>query len=227
MKAADVMVRHVVVVGPDATVRDTAQLMLDHGISGVPVVDEGSNLVGIVSEGDLIRRTEIDTQKHRSWWLELLTPREQLASEFAKSHARKVADVMTRDVISADEDASLADVATLLEKHGIKRVPIVRDGKVIGIVSRANLLRALASAPVHQAMTADDATLRERVIEQIRLVPGGMPWLLSVLVHDGTVDLWGSIESEAQRKAIRVAAESTPGVRAVRDSLHKLPLASD
>ena len=226
MKAADVMVSHVVTIRPDAAIRDAARLMLDHGISGVPVVDAEGNLTGIVSEGDLIRRAEIGTQKHRSGWLELLTSREQLADEFTKAHALKVADVMTRDVVSAGEDASLADIATLLERHGIKRVPIVRDGKVIGIVSRANLLRALASAPVHQAVAADDATLRERVVEQIRSVPGGMPWLLSVLVQDGMVDLWGPIQSEEHRRAIRVAAEATPGVRQVNDNMYRMPSSS-
>jgi CBS domain-containing protein len=226
MKAADVMVSPVITIRPDAAVRDAARLMLDHGISGVPVVDAEGNLAGIVSEGDLIRRAEIDTQTRRSWWLDLLTSRDRLADEFTKAHALKVADLMTRDVVTASEDASLADIATLLERHGIKRVPIMRDGKVIGIVSRANLLRALASAPVQQAVAADDATLRERVLEQIRSVPSGMPWLLSVVVHDGIVDLWGPIRSEEQRRAIRVAAEATPGVRGVDDKLYRMPTPS-
>jgi CBS domain-containing protein len=226
MKAADVMVSPVITIRPDVGIRDAARVMLDHGISGVPVVDAGGNLAGIVSEGDLIRRVEIGTQKHRSWWLELFTSRERLADEFTKAHALKVADVMTRNVVSAGEDASLADIAALLERHGIKRVPIVRDGMVVGIVSRANLLRALASVPAHQAVAVDDATLRERVMEQIRSVPGGMPWLLSVLVQDGIIDLWGPIQSEEQRKAIRVAAEATPGVREVHDNLYRMPTPS-
>lgn len=226
MKAADVMVSPVITIRPDVGIRDAARVMLDHGISGVPVVDAGGNLAGIVSEGDLIRRVEIGTQKHRSWWLELFTSRERLADEFTKAHALKVADVMTRNVVSAGEDASLADIAALLERHGIKRVPIVRDGMVVGIVSRANLLRALASVPAHKAVAVDDATLRERVMEQIRSVPGGMPWLLSVLVQDGIIDLWGPIQSEEQRKAIRVAAEATPGVRGVHDNLYRMPTPS-
>lgn len=226
MKAADVMVSPVITIRPDAAVRDAARLMLDQRISGVPVVDAEGNLAGIISEGDLIRRTEIDTQTHRSWWLDLLTSRERLADEFTKAHTLKVADLMTRDVVTAGEDASLADIATLLERHGIKRVPIVQDGKVIGIVSRANLLRALASAPVQQAIAADDATLRERVMEQIGSVPGGMPWLLSVLAQDGIVDVWGPIHSEEQRKAIRVAAEATPGVRGVNENLYRMPTPS-
>jgi CBS domain-containing protein len=224
MKASDVMVRDVITVGPDVTVRTAAEIMLDRGISGLPVVDQDGALIGIVSEGDLIRRSEIGTERQRSWWLELFTPRETQAEEFVKTHATKVTDVMTRNVVTAGEETSLADIATLMERHGIKRVPIVRDGRLAGIVSRANLLRALASAPVHLAVAEDDETLREHVVEQIRAVPGGMPWLMTVTVHNGAVDLWGPVYSEEQRRAIRVAAEATPGVREVKDNLYRFPL---
>ena len=143
----------------------------------------------------------------------------------------KLADVMTRDVIGASEDSSLNEIATLLEKHGIKRVPIMRDGKVVGIVSRANLLQALASSIAVADATTDvaggDQVLRGRVVDQIRQLPWGMPWLVTVTVQNGVVELWGPVQSEEQRQALRVAAEATPGVRAVKENLYRLPAAAE
>ena len=224
MKAADVMVRDVITVRPEASVRDAALLMLQHGISGLPVVDENHGLLGLISEGDLLRRAETGTEKHRSWWLELLTPQERLADEFSRAHAVRVADVMTRQVVSADENASLANIATLMERHGIKRVPIMRDGRLVGIVSRANLVKALVTAPVQASEATDDAQLREKVIEHIRAVPGGVPWLLSVDVAAGVAQLQGPVHSDEQRRAIRIAAEATPGIKQVEDKLYKMPV---
>jgi CBS domain-containing protein len=228
MRAADIMVTDVIMLHVDDTVRKAAQVLLDHRISGAPVIDADGRLAGIVSEGDLMRRAEIGTERRRSWWLELLTSPDGAAHDFVRSHAVKVADVMSEDVITASEDASLNDVATLLEQHGIKRLPIVRNGKVVGIVSRANLLRAFASAAWQEAeTTADDQTIRERVVDQIRLLPWGMPWLVNVTVQDGLVELWGPISSDEQRQALRVAAEATPGVKAVKDNLYHLPAAAE
>lgn len=224
MKAADVMVREVITVRPEASVRDAALLMLQHGISGLPVVDDNHRLVGLISEGDLIRRAETGTERRRSWWLELLTPQERLADEFSRAHAVRVSDLMTRHVVSADENASLADIATLMERHGIKRVPIQQDGRLVGIVSRANLVKALVAAPPRATETTDDARLREKVIEHIRAVPGGVPWLLSVDVEAGVAQLQGPVHSDEQRRAIRIAAEATPGIRQVEDKLYKMPV---
>jgi CBS domain-containing protein len=223
MKAADVMVTDVITVRPEMTVQEVAEILLDNRISAVPVVDADGHLIGIVSEGDLIRRAEIGTDKRRSWWLNLLTLPEIRASEFVKSHARKVADVMTQRVITATEDASLGEIATLLEKHGIKRVPIVRGDRVVGLVSRANLLQAFASssADATVSVSQDDQAIRQQVLEQIRSQPSGMPWLLTVTVRDGVVELWGPVQSEEQRSAIRVAAEVTPGVKTVKDNLYR------
>jgi CBS domain-containing protein len=218
------MVRDVITVRPEASVRDAAILMLQNGISGLPVLDENQNLVGLVSEGDLIRRAETGTEKHRSWWLELFTPQERLADEFSRAHAVRVSDLMSRHVISADESAPLAEIATLMERHGIKRVPIMRDGRLVGIVSRANLVRALVAAPVRSAGATSDDALREQVIEQIRTVPGGVPWLLSVDVKEGVAQLQGPITSEEQRRAIRIAAEATPGITQVEDKLYRMPM---
>src|SRR6516165_92811 len=146
MKAADVMVPKVITVGVDATIGEVADTLLSHHISGAPVVGEKGELVGIVSEGDLMRRPETGTERRPSWWLALLSSDRASATEYIKSHSRKVADVMTREVISAGPDTSLGDIAAMLERNRIKRVPILDGGKLVGIVTRANILQALASA---------------------------------------------------------------------------------
>jgi CBS domain-containing protein len=223
MKAADVMVTDVITVRPDTSTQEAARILVDNGISAAPVVDAEGRVAGIVSEGDLIRRAEIGTEFRRSWWLELLSSPEARARDFVKSHALKVSDVMTTRVVTASETASLGEIANLLEKNGIKRVPIVRDGRLVGIVSRANLLRAYATSAGRT--TPDDDRLRERIVADIRALPWGMPWLLTVTVQDGVVDLWGPVNSEDQKQAIRVAAEATPGVKSVRDNLYYYPRA--
>lgn len=225
MNASDVMVRDVITVGPEATVNDVATLLLTHRISAVPVVDPAGTLVGIVSEGDLLHRSEAGTERRHSRWLALFASREALAQEFVKSHARKVADVMTRHVITAPPHMPLRDIASLLEKNNIKRVPIVDNGKLVGIVSRANLIQALASAPtIKPSELVDDAALREKVLASINSKPWARPSLVNAIVHEGTVELWGIVSSEAEKNAVRVLAEVTPGVRAVTDNLTVRPV---
>ena len=221
MRAADVMVTKVITVTPDASVQEVARMLLDARISGMPVVGSGGKLVGIVSEGDLLHRVETGTVRRRSWWLALLMGKEVLADEFVKEHGRKVRDVMTRDVVTVSPDTPLATIANLLEKNAIKRVPVVTDGKVVGIVSRANLLQALASrgAPVAPVAAVDDARIRESVLHQLDAEPWARPAMINVIVPDGTVELWGIVDSASEKKAVRVAAEVTPGVRAVNDNL--------
>lgn len=220
MNAADVMVTSVICVRFDATVESIAETLLTNRISAVPVLDEHGALVGVVSEGDLIHRVEADTERHRSWWLELLTSREILAHEFVKSHSRKAADVMTRSVISVKPETPLGEVASLLEKHRIKRVPVMKGGNIVGIVSRANLIQAL----VHRdkAIAPDrpvaDTELRENVMAQLTSKPW-WPNDVNVIVRDGTVELWGIVDSEVEKDAIRVAVEVTPGVRMVANNL--------
>jgi CBS domain-containing protein len=228
MKAADIMVSNVITVSPDKEVSEVAQILLANRISALPVIDAEGRLVGVVSEGDLIRRAEAGTEHARSWWLRLLMGREALAIEYVKEHSRRVADVMTRRVISASPDASVSEVASLLERNGIKRVPIVKDGKVIGIVSRANLLQALATLgkQISIEKPIGDTDLREKVMKQLRSEPWARTAMLNVTVHDGTVDLWGVVDSNAEKKALRVAAEVTPGVRAVNDNMIVRPVAS-
>jgi CBS-domain-containing membrane protein len=221
VKAADVMVTTVITVGPEYSVQDVAETLLENRISAVPVVANGGGLVGIVSEGDLIRRTEMDTERRRSRWLALLIGAQPLAAEFVKSHALRVADVMTRDVIIATPETPLRHIAELLEKNGIKRVPIVSSGKLVGIVSRANLVQALASArkEIKAAAATSDRMLREELLSRLRTEPWARTSRLNVIVHDGTVELWGVVRSRAEKQAIRLAAELTPGVRAVNDNL--------
>jgi CBS-domain-containing membrane protein len=221
MKAADVMVANVVSTTPDASVQEVAALLIKHRISAVPVLTKDGELAGIVSEGDLMRRKETNTEHHRSWWMQLLLGRSPLAAEYIKAHSNKVSDVMTRDVVTATPDTPLRDVAALLEKHGIKRVPILRNGKLVGIVSRANLVQALATqtAPVQPSTEVDDLTIREEVMARL----DGKAWTafapINVIVEDGVVHLWGTVDSETVKRAVWLAVEETSGVQAINDHL--------
>jgi CBS domain-containing protein len=220
MKAADVMVSAVISVRPHARVEEVASTLLANRISAVPVIDEEGKLLGIVSEGDLLRRVEAGTERRRSWWLEYLTGKQVLAAEYVKTHSHKVTDVMTRSVITATPEMPLGDIATLLERNRIKRVPIVQNGKVVGIVSRANLLQALASMPT-ESMTsphADDSQIRENVLSRLN-AELWRPSMLNVTVLDGTVDLWGFVTSDDEKKAARIAIEGISGVKTVNDHL--------
>ena len=188
MKAADIMVANVITVSPNDRVRDVAGILLTNRISAVPVVDERGKLVGIVSEGDLMQHVEAGSERRRSWWLELSTGNETLAAEYVKAHSRKVTDVMTREVISAGPDTPIGDIAALLEKNGIKRVPIVKDGKIVGIVSRANLIQSLASFRNEIGPEPlDDSTLREKVLARLK----GQPWIAgSSLINVRSMPRW-------------------------------------
>lgn len=222
MKAADVMTRHVVVIKPDNTVSELVDILLTHGISAVPVVENGK-LVGIVGEGDLIRRAEIGTaERPRPWWLRLFADDATLASEYVKSHAKRVRDVMTRTVVTVTEETPLGEIATLLEKNRIKRVPVLRDGRPVGIVSRADLIQALAApAAAPDSCALDDGAILTEVLKVLRSQPWASVFPDNVTVTDGLVEFWGVLGSEAAREATRVAAETVPGVRAVKD--HRVP----
>jgi CBS-domain-containing membrane protein len=219
MKARDVMVSPVVTVTPSASVKDVAKLFLKHSFSAVPVVDDRGAIVGIVSETDLMSRAEIGTHRQRSWWLRLLMDEHALAADYIKSHGLRVAEVMTLNVITASPETSLRDVVTLLEKHSIKRVPIVENGQLVGILSRANLVQALASAGSNLNIPPSDASIRDRLLKHLNSQPWAHTSLLNVTVNDGVIDLWGITTSDTERKALRVAAEAMPGARAVNDHL--------
>jgi len=219
MKARDVMAAPVITVSPTTTVNEAAQLFLQRHISGAPVVDENGTLVGIVSEGDLLHRSETGTEPRRSWWLHLLTRKETLAADYVKANARSVADVMSRRVITATPDTSLREIARLLEKNRIKRVPIVDGGRIVGIISRANLIQTLASAPNQAAMETSDSAIREALLAKLEQQPWSQTGLVNVTVLDGVVGIWGIVDSEVERRAVRVAAESVPGVKSIEDHL--------
>ncbi len=231
MKAADIMVTKVITVGPGAGVAEVANILLTNRISAVPVVNQDGKILGIVSEGDLLRRSETDTLRRRSWWLEMFMGSQVTAAEYVQSHSRKVVDIMTRRVISATPDTPLHEIATLLERNRIKRAPIVQDGKIVGIVSRANLVQALATvigktnaASSHKRLR--DSDIRTKVIKQLSAEPW-CPSMLNVTVHEGVVELWGIASSEDQRKATRLAAEITPGVKSVNNNLLIPPPSAD
>lgn len=223
MNASDVMTAGVITTGPDADVKSVAKTMLEKGISALPVVDKDGKLIGIISEGDLIQRAESGTEAKTSWWLRLLSDSETLASRFVKAHGLRVSDVMSREVVTAAPDTHLAEIARLLEKNRIKRVPIVKDGKLLGIVSRANLLQALASAkPALTGSTkVSDATLRDNILNRLWDQPWASPSAINVIVTGGTVDLWGIINSETERKALNILVSEVPGVVGVNDHLGK------
>jgi len=228
MRAADIMNSDVITARPDQSVSEVAEILLKNRISGVPVLDAAGDLVGMVSEGDLMRRADVGTERHRSWWLRLLMGREGLAQEFVKEHGRKVDDIMTREVITASPEASLGELADLLERNCIKRVPIVRNRKVLGIVSRANLLQWLASLrkQINVEKPVGDLKLRDTVLSRLKAEPWARTALVNVTVHNGVIDLWGIVDTQNEKKAMRVAAEVTPGVRSVNDGLIVRPIAN-
>lgn len=223
MFARDVMVAPVITVTPSTTVKQLAELLLNKRISAAPVIDSQEKLVGIVSEGDLLHRVEAGTERHRSWWLKAFIGDNTLAAEYVKSHGRQVSDVMTRKVITASPQTPLHEVATLMEKNAIKRVPILENGQLVGIVSRANLVQAVATARELLDVPLSDTTIRETILSHLKKQPWAHTALLNVTVNAGVVDLWGMAESADERKAIKVAAESTPGVCAVNDNLITRP----
>jgi CBS domain-containing protein len=221
MQAADVMTQNVITASPDSEVREIATLLLEHGISAVPVVDEGGKVLGIVSEGDLMRRVENETAQHKSWWLKLFAGHD--AADYVKSHGRRAHEIMTPDPITIEEDMPLHKISRLLEKHHIKRVPVVKGGKLVGIVSRSNLLRGFSVAATEASVTADDREIREAILKEVDDNTGVMGDRINVMVADGKVQLWGLVENQQEKMAVQVAAENTVGVKAVENNLGFLP----
>ena len=220
MIAKDVMTTNVVTVEPQTAVSDIAKLLLERNISAVPVIDPEGKIVGMVSEGDLMRRPEADTEKRtRSWWLGLVTGATESAGEYAKSHGQRASDVMTRNVVTVAEDTPVSEIAQTLEEKHIKRVPVVRDDRIVGIVSRANLLRTLATHKEGPpaAVSESDQAIQENLRETLRAEPWASLSFVNATVTDGVVHLWGMVESAEQARALRIVAESVPGVKAVED----------
>jgi CBS domain-containing protein len=227
MLAMDVMTTKVVTVGANTSVQALASLLSERGISGVPVV-EGDRVIGIVSEGDLLHRAEIGTERRvqhrRSRWFE--AREEASARDYVKSHGRTVGDLMTRRVISVVETADLAEVAAVMETSRIKRVPVMRDGKLVGIISRANLVRALVATKAEPIAAAevDDRSIRQSLLAELRGREWSKLWAEDVIVKDGIVHFWLLEQPEAERRALRVAAENIPGVRGVQEHVAPVPV---
>jgi CBS domain-containing protein len=219
MRAHQIMTRPVITVAPEAAILEAANIMLRQHVSGLPVVDAAGKLVGIVSEGDFIRRSEIGTQRKPGRWLKFLLGAGKTATDYIHEHGRKVSDVMTMDPFTVADDATLEDIVTSMETNGVKRLPVMRGNRLVGIVSRANLLQAVASlAREIPDPTADDDHIRSRVISAIEKNDWS-PFGLNVIVRDGIVHLSGVITEERSRQAAMVAAQNVTGVRKVHDHL--------
>lgn len=219
MNAAEVMSRTVVVISQDAPLSQAVRLMLDGRISGLPVVDGLGRPVGILTEGDLVRRAETGTGGDRPGWLASVFTPGRLAERYIRTHGRRVAEVMTPEVVAVEEDASLADVAATMQRQRVKRLPVVRGGRVVGIISRADLLRVLADALAAPAASSSDSAIFEKINEEL----GGQPWAhrrgVTVEVREGVVLLDGTVFDLRERDAIRVLAENVPGVKKVENRL--------
>ena len=220
MNAKDVMTTSVISVEPDTPLIRAAEMMLQYDVSGFPVVDRSGKLVGIVTEGDLLRRAETGTEHRRMLWLEPLLGPGRLAEEYVHAHGRRVEQVMSREVVTVTEDAPLGQVVALMELHHIRRVPVMQENFVVGIVSRRDLVHAFAAcAKKEKPLASGDAAIRGRILNALDRAAWAPPNLVNVTVTDGVVELRGAVADGQQRRAIRVLAENVPGVRAVRDEL--------
>jgi CBS domain-containing protein len=219
MKASDVMIRDVITVRRETSVTNAIRLMLDNNVSGLPVLDNGK-VIGILTEGDLLRRSETGTERHRPRWLEILIGPGRMAGEYVRSHGRKVEEIMTTDLVSVAGDTPLDEVVGLMERRRIKRVPVIEGEVLVGVVSRLDLLRALLCAieAQHTEHRGDD-DIREQIVAELAKAAWVPRDGLSISVKDGVVDLNGVILDEKEREALRVVAENVPGVRSVEDHL--------
>lgn len=221
MNAADVMTTAVVSATPDMLVTDLARLMLTRRISGLPVLDH-DRLVGIVSEGDLVRRVETGTEPQYSAWLSLFMSSSSVADEYIHTHGRHARDVMTTEVVTVRDDMPVAEIAELMDWRRIKRVPVLNAaGRMVGIITRANLLQALASsASAAAAAPVDDQRIRDALTADLATQHWiGRPQPDNIIVKDGVVHLWGRYPDPTIRRALVVAAEAIPGVRRVVDHM--------
>jgi CBS domain-containing protein len=218
MRVKDVMTPNVICIGADEPVLKAARLMLQNRISGLPVLDKDGDLVGIVTEGDFLRRSELGTQRRRPKWLEFIAGPGRLAQEYTRSAGRKVEEIMTPDPRTIAEDQTLEAVVDTMERHQVKRLPVTRNGRVVGIISRANLMHSLASltrdAP---PPAAGDPAIRDQILAAI----GKQDWAprINVIVNAGVAELHGVITDDRERAGLIVAAENVPGVKQVRDHL--------
>lgn len=218
MLAKDVMTTAILTVTPETDVGEIARTMLDAHISAIPVIGEDGSLLGIVSEGDLMHRIESETRRRPSWWLRLLATPEEPAERYLREFGRRARDVMTKEVITVAPDTPLTEIAAMLEKYHIKRVPVMDDGKLVGIVSRANLLRGVATWQKPLGVRVEDSALRALLLKALE--ESELPMhLVNVTVTGGEVELWGVVDSDLQIQAARAAAEATVGVMSLKNHL--------
>jgi CBS domain-containing protein len=213
MNAADIMTQPVISVTPETKIAEAARLLLQHRISGLPVVDSSGAVVGIVTEGDLLRRSELGTERHRPRWVELLIGPGRLAGDYVDAHARKVGEVMSENVASVTPQETLPEIVWRMETRHIKRLPVIDDGRLVGIVSRATLVRALVRTLTRPAANdakgiRSDEEIRDRILAEIRKEPWGPRSSVDVTVKNGVAELYGSITDERERTALQVAAVS-------------------
>jgi CBS-domain-containing membrane protein len=219
MNAADLMTSPVVTVKPDAAIEYAAQLMLRHRVSGLPVTAGDGSLLGIITEGDLLRRAETGTEKRHARWISLLIGPGRLAQEYVHAHGRKVGGVMTEHVFTATPQTPLGDLVAVMETRHVKRLPVLDRGRLVGIVSRADVIAALLGRISRETVgELSDAEIRKRIVDEIDRQPW-RPREVEIIVKNGVVILKGAIPDERERAALRVAAENVPGVKAVHDRL--------
>jgi len=223
MYVQQIMSKPVITIEARASIFDAAEKLLTSGISAAPVVDTDGRMIGIVSEADLMFRAETDTMPSRSWFQRLLADDAVIARDYVRSHSRRVMDVMTKEVVTAGEHTEVREIARLMKQRNIKRVPILRDGKLVGLVSRSNLLLGLLSRQPLGDATASDEEIKERIEKEIRRIGAIVGPTTNVVVDKGVVHLWGYVRSAETRDAMRVAAENVPGVRRVEHALGLMP----
>ncbi len=226
MIAADVMTRAIISITPDATLADAVQIMLDKGVSGLFVIDTGGNLQGVITEADLIHRSELGTQRHSSWLARMFAPGRE-AADFTEGHSRRVADLMTPDVLTVEEATELPAVVQVMERNGVKRVGVVKDGMLTGVITRSNLLRGLSAVARNAAgATSDDRTIKTAIEAALAKESWAPIARIDLTVVDGVVEIWGTITSEDERRAVCVIAENTAGVKRVVDHMMFMDLYS-
>lgn len=218
-KARDIMTRRVLSISPDTPVRTLATFLIDHRISAVPVVGTGGVPLGVVSEGDLLRRVEIGTERKKAWWVSILSDADDEARDFVKTHGLVAADIMTRGVIAVDGDADLGAVANLLESKRIKRVFVLAEGKIAGVITRSDIVKTLMRQPEATSRRRPDSDIRDAIEAEIRKEDWAPLAFVSVVVADGVVELTGAVGSAAQRDGLVVLAQRVEGVRSVKDHL--------
>jgi CBS-domain-containing membrane protein len=224
MKAHEAMTKDVITVRPSTTVREIAALLVRHRISAVPVVSDEGRAIGIVSQTDLGHRSETETEKRRKWWLELFADANTKARDYIKSHGTTAQDVMTRFIVSVSKDANLSEVAEILDTNRIRQVPVMQDGKLVGMISRADLVRKLAEATITaSAARPENGVLQKAIWERIKQQRWLDTALVNITVKDGVVELWGAVGSDEQRRALRILVEGVSGVQRVEDNVGLLP----